>query len=109
MAPVFLLGGWLHRLRLVTADLWASGKPSLTLLMNMAVEIKYDWMFVVPLTLTSCRWSHMLQLVVISDPHIKIDYEWPLYNEARNGGHFVKDREGNIYQASCWPGPFLVI
>ncbi|XP_062325275.1 neutral alpha-glucosidase C isoform X1 [Osmerus eperlanus] len=44
------------------------------------------------------------KLVVISDPHLKMDPGWPLYNEARNGGHFVKDREGNIYQGSCWPG-----
>lgn len=47
---------------------------------------------------------NILQLVVISDPHIKIDLDWSLYCEARDGGHFVKDREGQIYQGSCWPG-----
>ncbi|KAM9354808.1 neutral alpha-glucosidase C [Pholidichthys leucotaenia] len=44
------------------------------------------------------------KLVVISDPHIKTDPDWPLYCEARDGGHFVKDREGQIYRGSCWPG-----
>uniref|UniRef100_UPI003AABD2D7 neutral alpha-glucosidase C n=1 Tax=Centroberyx gerrardi TaxID=166262 RepID=UPI003AABD2D7 len=44
------------------------------------------------------------KLVVISDPHIKVDPDWSLYCEARDGGHFVKDREGQIYQGVCWPG-----
>ncbi|KAF7653204.1 hypothetical protein LDENG_00086110 [Lucifuga dentata] len=44
------------------------------------------------------------KLVVISDPHIKVDPDWSLYCEARDGGHFVKDRDGQIYQGSCWPG-----
>jgi len=43
-------------------------------------------------------------MVVISDPHIKVDPDWSLYREARDGGHFVKDREGQIYRGSCWPG-----
>lgn len=45
-----------------------------------------------------------LQLVVISDPHIKVDPSWSLYCEARDRGHFVKDREGKIFKGSCWPG-----
>uniref|UniRef100_A0A4W6DEC5 Glucosidase alpha, neutral C n=1 Tax=Lates calcarifer TaxID=8187 RepID=A0A4W6DEC5_LATCA len=44
------------------------------------------------------------KLVVISDPHIKADPDWSLYCEARDGGHFVKDREGQLYHGSCWPG-----
>ncbi|XP_054597850.1 neutral alpha-glucosidase C [Nothobranchius furzeri] len=44
------------------------------------------------------------KMVVISDPHIKVDADWSLYREARDGGHFVRDREGHIYQGSCWPG-----
>lgn len=42
------------------------------------------------------------KLVVISDPHIKLDPDWPLYCEARDGGHFVRDREGQIFRGSCW-------
>lgn len=45
-----------------------------------------------------------LQLVIISDPHIKVDPSWSLYCEARDRGHFVKDREGQIFKGSCWPG-----
>ncbi|KAM4542719.1 neutral alpha-glucosidase C [Odontesthes bonariensis] len=44
------------------------------------------------------------KMVVISDPHIKVDPAWSLYREARDGGHFVQDREGQIYRGSCWPG-----
>lgn len=48
------------------------------------------------------------QLVVISDPHFKFDPGWLLYNEAREGGHFVRDREGQIYLGSCWPGNVFI-
>uniref|UniRef100_A0AAQ4QLD1 Glucosidase alpha, neutral C n=1 Tax=Gasterosteus aculeatus aculeatus TaxID=481459 RepID=A0AAQ4QLD1_GASAC len=44
------------------------------------------------------------KLVVITDPHIKIDPGWWLSNEARDGGHFVKNRDGQNYEGSCWPG-----
>ncbi|XP_028251698.1 neutral alpha-glucosidase C isoform X2 [Parambassis ranga] len=44
------------------------------------------------------------KLVIINDPHIKVDYGWYLFCEARDGGHFVKDREGQMYRGSCWPG-----
>ncbi|KAI1895212.1 hypothetical protein AGOR_G00103980 [Albula goreensis] len=44
------------------------------------------------------------KMVVISDPHFKIDPLWQLYCEAKQGGHFVKDREGGLYDGSCWPG-----
>ncbi|KAK5857919.1 hypothetical protein PBY51_011128 [Eleginops maclovinus] len=44
------------------------------------------------------------KLVVISDPHIKVDPDWSMYREARDGGHFVRNREGEIYRGSCWPG-----
>lgn len=45
-----------------------------------------------------------LQLVVISDPHIKVDPDWWLYREARDQGHFIKDRDGLVFQGSCWSG-----
>uniref|UniRef100_A0A3B4BC10 Uncharacterized protein n=1 Tax=Periophthalmus magnuspinnatus TaxID=409849 RepID=A0A3B4BC10_9GOBI len=44
------------------------------------------------------------KLVVISDPHIKLDPDWPLFHEALGSGHFVKDRGGQIFKGSCWPG-----
>ncbi|KAI7804772.1 putative neutral alpha-glucosidase C-like, partial [Triplophysa rosa] len=53
--------------------------------------------------------QHYLQkknrkLVVISDPHIKIDPDWSFYCEAKEGGHAVKNREGGVYEGTCWPG-----
>uniref|UniRef100_A0A673A4J3 Glucosidase, alpha; neutral C n=1 Tax=Sphaeramia orbicularis TaxID=375764 RepID=A0A673A4J3_9TELE len=44
------------------------------------------------------------KLVVISDPHIKVDPDWSLYCEARDGGHFIRDRQGQIFKGVCWPG-----
>ncbi|XP_075905651.1 neutral alpha-glucosidase C isoform X2 [Nelusetta ayraudi] len=44
------------------------------------------------------------KLVVISDPHVKVDPDWWLYREARDGGHFVKNRDGAVFQGSCWSG-----
>ncbi|XP_056868042.1 neutral alpha-glucosidase C isoform X4 [Takifugu flavidus] len=44
------------------------------------------------------------KLVVISDPHIKVDPEWWLYRQARDQGHFIKTRDGRIFQGSCWSG-----
>ncbi|KAM9466325.1 neutral alpha-glucosidase C isoform 3-T3 [Clarias gariepinus] len=43
------------------------------------------------------------KLVVISDPHIKADPDWPFFCAAREGGHFVKDRNGDVYHGTCWP------
>ncbi|KAG9268585.1 neutral alpha-glucosidase C [Astyanax mexicanus] len=43
------------------------------------------------------------KLVVISDPHIKADPDWPFFCAARDGGHFVKDRNGDDYHGRCWP------
>ncbi|KAJ8289130.1 hypothetical protein COCON_G00017890 [Conger conger] len=44
------------------------------------------------------------KLVVISDPHFKVDPLWSLYSEAKQGRHFVRDRTGGLYFGSCWPG-----
>uniref|UniRef100_A0A4W3JLY0 Uncharacterized protein n=1 Tax=Callorhinchus milii TaxID=7868 RepID=A0A4W3JLY0_CALMI len=44
------------------------------------------------------------KLVVISDPHIKVDSEYPLYSQANANGYFVKDNKGCEYQGLCWPG-----
>lgn len=46
----------------------------------------------------------LLQLVAISDPHIKVDPDWWLYREARDQGHFIQNRDGQIFQGSCWSG-----
>ncbi|XP_061700761.1 neutral alpha-glucosidase C isoform X2 [Syngnathoides biaculeatus] len=44
------------------------------------------------------------KLVVIVDPAVMIDPGWSLYHEGRDGGHFVKDREGKIFEGTSWAG-----
>lgn len=42
--------------------------------------------------------------MAINDPHIKADPDWTFFCAARDGGHFVKNREGGVYHGTCWPG-----
>ncbi|XP_053141818.1 neutral alpha-glucosidase C isoform X2 [Hemicordylus capensis] len=44
------------------------------------------------------------KLVVILDPHIKVDPQYTIYSEAKERGYFVKDREGKDFEGICWPG-----
>ncbi|XP_077674957.1 neutral alpha-glucosidase C isoform X3 [Eretmochelys imbricata] len=44
------------------------------------------------------------KLVVIIDPHIKVDPMYTLYSEAKKKGYFVKDRKGQDFEGICWPG-----
>ncbi|KFU83540.1 Neutral alpha-glucosidase C, partial [Chaetura pelagica] len=44
------------------------------------------------------------KLVVIVDPHIKVDPTYTLYSQARDKGYFVKDRNGQDFEGICWPG-----
>uniref|UniRef100_A0A8C5IRI4 Glycoside hydrolase family 31 N-terminal domain-containing protein n=1 Tax=Junco hyemalis TaxID=40217 RepID=A0A8C5IRI4_JUNHY len=44
------------------------------------------------------------KLVVIVDPHIKIDPSYTLYAQAKEKGYFVKDRNGKDFEGICWPG-----
>uniref|UniRef100_A0A8C3PRF7 Glycoside hydrolase family 31 N-terminal domain-containing protein n=1 Tax=Calidris pygmaea TaxID=425635 RepID=A0A8C3PRF7_9CHAR len=44
------------------------------------------------------------KLVVIIDPHIKIDPTYSLYSQAKDKGYFVKDRNGQDFEGICWPG-----
>ncbi|KAK2533211.1 Ganc [Columba livia] len=44
------------------------------------------------------------KLVVIVDPHIKVDPTYTLYSQAKDKGYFVKDRNGQDFEGICWPG-----
>ncbi|XP_077117305.1 neutral alpha-glucosidase C [Ranitomeya variabilis] len=44
------------------------------------------------------------KLVVISDPHIKVDPKYPIYTEAKEKGYFVKNVTGQDFEGNCWPG-----
>ncbi|ERL90588.1 hypothetical protein D910_07935 [Dendroctonus ponderosae] len=45
------------------------------------------------------------KLVPISDPHIKIDFEYNIYRELLENDYFVLDSEGRApFVGECWPG-----
>ncbi|KAM5240873.1 neutral alpha-glucosidase C isoform 4-T5 [Hipposideros larvatus] len=44
------------------------------------------------------------KLVVISDPHIKIDPDYSVYAKAKEQGFFVRNHEGGDFEGVCWPG-----
>ncbi|XP_034968102.2 neutral alpha-glucosidase C isoform X2 [Zootoca vivipara] len=44
------------------------------------------------------------KLVVILDPHIKVDPLYTIYSQAKERGYFVKDRKGEDFEGICWPG-----
>ncbi|XP_004687611.1 PREDICTED: neutral alpha-glucosidase C [Condylura cristata] len=44
------------------------------------------------------------KLVVICDPHIKIDPDYSIYTEAKEQGFFVRNQEGGDFEGVCWPG-----
>ncbi|KAM6202498.1 neutral alpha-glucosidase C [Rhynchocyon petersi] len=48
--------------------------------------------------------SKKRKLVVISDPHIKVDPNYSLYTEAKERGFFVRNHEGGDFHGICWPG-----
>ncbi|XP_006883279.1 PREDICTED: neutral alpha-glucosidase C [Elephantulus edwardii] len=48
--------------------------------------------------------SKKRKLVVISDPHIKVDPNYSLYIQAKEQGFFVKNHEGGDFEGICWPG-----
>ncbi|XP_070234264.1 neutral alpha-glucosidase C isoform X4 [Bos mutus] len=48
--------------------------------------------------------SKKRKLVVISDPHIKVDPNYSVYAKAKEQGFFVRNHEGGDFEGVCWPG-----
>ncbi|KAM9066670.1 neutral alpha-glucosidase C isoform 3-T3 [Sarcophilus harrisii] len=48
--------------------------------------------------------SKKRKIVVISDPHIKVDPMYSLYSQAKEKGYFVKNNKGGDFEGICWPG-----
>ncbi|XP_034349953.1 neutral alpha-glucosidase C isoform X1 [Arvicanthis niloticus] len=48
--------------------------------------------------------SKKRKLVVISDPHIKVDPDYTIYAQAKEQGFFVRNPEGGNFEGICWPG-----
>ncbi|MCJ1312562.1 hypothetical protein MMC25_006236 [Agyrium rufum] len=48
--------------------------------------------------------AHDRKLVVIIDPHIKNEGNYPVVDAMKEKGLAVKNKDGNIYDGWCWPG-----
>ena len=44
------------------------------------------------------------KLVTIVDPHIKVDPNYHIYEQAKKKGYFVKDPSMKDFVGQCWPG-----
>lgn len=44
------------------------------------------------------------KMVVIVDPHVKVDHDYIIYEEAYERDLFVKNPDGTNFEADCWPG-----
>ena len=44
------------------------------------------------------------KLVVIVDPHLKVDPEYPIYSEAISQGIIILNKDKTVFEGNCWPG-----
>ena len=44
------------------------------------------------------------KMVTIIDPHIKKDDNYKVYKQAKDLGHFIKNKDNADYDGWCWPG-----
>lgn len=44
------------------------------------------------------------KLVIIIDPHIKVESGYPVVEELKSNGYATKSKDDNIYEGWCWPG-----
>ena len=44
------------------------------------------------------------KLVTIVDPHIKVDSNYYIYENAKKNGFFIKDKKMKDFVGDCWPG-----
>ncbi|KAJ1911391.1 glucosidase II [Mycoemilia scoparia] len=44
------------------------------------------------------------KVVTIIDPHIKVDEDYFVYQEAKENGYIIKDMKGKNFEGWCWPG-----
>ncbi|GJQ88218.1 hypothetical protein Trydic_g13210 [Trypoxylus dichotomus] len=43
-------------------------------------------------------------MVAISDPHIKVEEGYFVYDQALEQGYFVRNPDGSVFEGVCWPG-----
>merc|ERR1719498_847835 len=44
------------------------------------------------------------KMVTITDPHLKTDPNFPVFQQAKNLGYYVKKANGDDFEGHCWPG-----
>lgn len=44
------------------------------------------------------------KLVVIIDPHFKVDEDYFVYQIGTERGYFVMNPDGSVFEGECWPG-----
>lgn len=57
-----------------------------------------------PEALTKHLHSLGFKVVVIFDPGVKVEDDYPAYEEGLQGDHFVRYPDGELYQGQVWPG-----
>ena len=63
-----------------------------------------DHTFPNPLGMQKQLDTHDRKLVVIIDPHIKNEGNYPVVDELKSKSLAVKNKDNNIYDGWCWPG-----
>ncbi|CAB1316098.1 unnamed protein product [Coregonus sp. 'balchen'] len=44
------------------------------------------------------------KMVIIVDPHIKVDRSYKIHTEIHSRGYYTKNKDGGDYEGWCWPG-----
>ncbi|XP_066150382.1 neutral alpha-glucosidase C-like [Euwallacea fornicatus] len=44
------------------------------------------------------------KMVVISDPHIKVDEDYEIFKNCKENNYFVNNKDGSNFVGTCWPG-----
>lgn len=44
------------------------------------------------------------KVVALIDPHLSVDYNYPIFEKALNGHYLIRTKTENEYSAKCWPG-----
>jgi alpha 1,3-glucosidase len=44
------------------------------------------------------------KLIVLCDPHLRVDYSYPIFSKAFNSRFLIRTRLDSDYTAECWPG-----
>ncbi|XP_065094269.1 neutral alpha-glucosidase AB-like [Ochlerotatus camptorhynchus] len=58
-----------------------------------------------PMEMISNLTKNSRHLILIIDPHVKIDKDYFFHQDCTSRDYYVKDRNGEDFRGQCWPGP----